>query len=108
MPTKFRDTSAKGEGMYCLQCQGVSNVLDSRPSTFRTIRSIRRRRVCLSCGHRWTTMEVDLSLVSFTDKVYSPMLNALNSISLLTTDALRSVTAAKQEAIDDDKHGEDQ
>ena len=40
--------------MYCAKCgQGDSKVLESRD----TGSSIRRRRECCGCGHRWTTHE---------------------------------------------------
>ncbi|APJ02990.1 transcriptional regulator NrdR [Silvanigrella aquatica] len=42
--------------MKCLQCQNPeSKVLESRES--RDGRTVRRRRECVSCGHRFTTFE---------------------------------------------------
>lgn len=42
--------------MYCPSCGNLeSKVVDSRPSEDGT--SIRRRRECLECGHRFTTYE---------------------------------------------------
>lgn len=36
------------------RCGGDSNVIDSR----HTDKAIRRRRKCVACGLRWTTLEV--------------------------------------------------
>ena len=41
--------------MLCSVCKSASKVVDSR--TARGGRSIRRRRECLECGHRFTTYE---------------------------------------------------
>lgn len=41
----------------CPKCgHGFSSVLDSRPNETRD--AIRRRRECLGCEHRWSTLEV--------------------------------------------------
>lgn len=46
-----------GRGLACAKCGHCrSEVLDSRGTVGGD--RIRRRRVCASCGHRWTTMEV--------------------------------------------------
>lgn len=41
-------------GVACTNCGGRTGVRDSRPTTG----GIRRRRICLTCGARLTTMEV--------------------------------------------------
>lgn len=41
-------------GAVICQCGGDSKVTDSRPHK----KSIRRRRECLKCGTRWSTLEV--------------------------------------------------
>ena len=51
--------------MRCEKCKAETVVKDSRPKD----KSIRRRRECLRCGHRFFTMEVleakpDLKIVS--------------------------------------------
>lgn len=38
----------------CPKCVGESQVIDSRP----TPKAIRRRRKCINCRFRWTTLEV--------------------------------------------------
>lgn len=44
-------------GTRCPKCDFVvSQVLDTRYSD--KYRSTRRRRKCLSCGYRWTTLEI--------------------------------------------------
>ena len=42
----------------CPHCEGRLDVKDSRPTTYRSMRSIRRRRRCNKCGFRVTTFEV--------------------------------------------------
>lgn len=42
--------------MTCSKCNGDSTVTETRKSGD----ALRRRRKCLSCGHRWTTMERDV------------------------------------------------
>lgn len=45
----------KESGAYkCLECAGSTVVTDSRPIDGRT----RRRRACMNCGLRFTTLEV--------------------------------------------------
>ena len=42
--------------MICPKCDANNDkVVDSRPSD--TGRSVRRRRLCLECSHKWTTSE---------------------------------------------------
>lgn len=40
--------------MNCIYCEGETKVVDSRPTNKN---EIRRRRECLTCGYRFTTME---------------------------------------------------
>ena len=44
------------DSIHCSECSGESAVIDSRPSKTGIIR---RRRQCLNCGYRWTTMEIN-------------------------------------------------
>jgi transcriptional regulator NrdR family protein len=46
-----------GDGLACPVCRGSSQVKDSRP----VAGTIRRRRSCSVCGHRWTTWETMLN-----------------------------------------------
>ena len=49
--------------MPCPFCvQGKTIVIDSRWDD--TYKTIRRRRHCLSCSYRWTTLEVDLDQIT--------------------------------------------
>ena len=43
--------------MNCAKCEGPTCVVDSRPKPHK----VRRRRRCLSCGHRFTTHELEAS-----------------------------------------------
>lgn len=53
-------------GLRCLECgHPNSTVRDSRPRD----RAIRRRRVCLKCGHRWTTWEIPADAASLLDEI---------------------------------------
>lgn len=40
--------------VICKACGGESSVIDSRPHK----ESIRRRRKCLTCNARWSTLEI--------------------------------------------------
>lgn len=44
--------------MDCPFCCGATKVIDSRRET----EGVRRRRECLDCGYRFTTMEFDYDL----------------------------------------------
>lgn len=44
--------------MTCPHCDGETRVVDSRP----TQDNVRRRRQCLICGERFTTVEVDIDM----------------------------------------------
>lgn len=44
--------------MNCPLCKADSNVIDSRPTDDPT--AWRRRRACLGCGYRWSTIEMPL------------------------------------------------
>lgn len=57
--------------MYCPMChQSDSRVIDSRNADEGM--SIRRRRECTSCGHRYTTMEAPVLMVSKRSGVTEP------------------------------------
>jgi hypothetical protein len=45
--------------MSCRQCRGASMVIDSRCARWHGEWIVRRRRRCKSCGHRWTTRELE-------------------------------------------------
>jgi len=52
--------------LLCAKCHGESRVVDSRPSNTNT----RRRRECLTCKHRWSTMEISSELAqTFQDRL---------------------------------------
>jgi len=60
--------------MRCEKCKAETVVKDSRPKD----KSIRRRRECLRCGHRFFTMEVleakpDLKIVPKTTPTPKPV-----------------------------------
>jgi transcriptional regulator NrdR family protein len=46
----------KDSAVSC-KCGGLTKVTDSRPAHVGTY-TVRRRRECLTCGHRWTTYEI--------------------------------------------------
>lgn len=49
----------------CPECDGVSiGVTDSRPTNSLGFPTIRRRRLCADCGHRWVTIEVPFGSVA--------------------------------------------
>ena len=43
--------------IFCEECEGETRVTESRVSGL----TMRRRRVCLECGHRYTTYEITIS-----------------------------------------------
>ena len=44
--------------MDCPKCYGGTKVADSQPQ----VDSVTRRRRCLSCGYRFSTIEIDIDL----------------------------------------------
>jgi hypothetical protein len=56
----------------CPKCSGKLKVTDSRPNEMWGSPSIRRKRVCLDCDHRFSTYEISLdALHSFAAKLNS-------------------------------------
>ena len=52
--------------MYCPFCvHGKTMVIDS--SWEELHKTIERRRLCLSCSYKWTTLEIDKDQVDFLD-----------------------------------------
>lgn len=51
-----------GGSFFCLKCKSRTGVVDSRAALDRT--AVRRRRKCLVCGHRFSTVEIAVSLES--------------------------------------------
>lgn len=47
----------KGDGVPCPVCYGATRVKDTRPSNSDR-HALRRRRKCLACEHRFTTLEI--------------------------------------------------
>ena len=45
--------------MKCPKCKGKAETIDSRPHP--TYNTIRRRRTCAVCSHKWTTYETECS-----------------------------------------------
>lgn len=43
----------------CPRCNGGLRVVDSRPASIFNRQSIRRRRVCTVCPHKFTTFEIN-------------------------------------------------
>lgn len=53
--------------MTCPVCGEATKVIESRNS--RAGESIRRRRECLACGHRFTTREVDDEMLERLERI---------------------------------------
>lgn len=51
--------------MTCPVCGGVTRITDSRGN----VESVRRRRQCQECGHRFTTIEVEVDLLRKLEKI---------------------------------------
>jgi len=45
--------------MQCPKCKGKTHVLETRPQKGYRMHALKRRRECLSCGHRYNTVEMD-------------------------------------------------
>lgn len=45
--------------MTCPMCGGKTKIYDSRPDE----ESVKRKRECLECGHRFLTVEIDVDLL---------------------------------------------
>lgn len=59
LPPGVKGRAVSGTGAVCPECAAPRvAVTDSRPSDALGFHSTRRRRVCLSCGLRYTTYEV--------------------------------------------------
>ena len=48
----------------CPECEGETQVIDSREEKDG---SIHRRRICVMCGHRFNTAELELCMIGPTD-----------------------------------------
>ncbi len=71
--------------MPCPSCEHqFSGVTDSRGTSGGWQR---RRRVCLSCGHRWTTMEVPTELVTVFPKMIERMRAMRDELTAILGDA---------------------
>lgn len=57
VPKQVAKMVAEGRSYSCPMCGNGTGVYDSRPGDF----GIRRRRACRSCGHRFTTVEHELT-----------------------------------------------
>ena len=79
--------------MRCQICQSVkSKTTDSRNNDV----GIRRRRECLSCGHRWTTIEVTDTWVVRNVASNSSLADDLVKASDAAADAAKETVKAAQ------------
>jgi transcriptional repressor NrdR len=54
-----KPTAERESGLPCPRCGNVrSRVTETRAAAVGSHKSLRRRRVCQSCGHRWWTHEL--------------------------------------------------
>lgn len=84
-------SSTKVPGAICPNCKGrYSFVVDSRP----TPTSTRRRRKCLDCDHRWTTMEVNEGELQMDPRALTTLVNLVDSAGN-TIDSIRSRLTAQ-------------
>lgn len=80
---------AVGRGMCCPKCESVAtDVVDSRPSGS----TIRRRRRCRGCSHRWTTFEITTEGIDAVDFYEAQRLRGeLDSLPPATCRAIASL-----------------
>lgn len=55
----------------CGKCGGKSSVLETRAVKLVSSGTLRRRRECENCGHRWVTVEVDNATAIAMDRMPS-------------------------------------
>ncbi len=47
----------------CIKCGGGTSILETRACERMGASAVRRRRQCLRCHHRWTTVELPMEMV---------------------------------------------
>ncbi|WP_370209072.1 NrdR family transcriptional regulator [Pararhodobacter marinus] len=52
------------DGLTCPRCHGATTVIDSRGTALGDLPTIRRRRRCASCDHRFTTYELQDTVIA--------------------------------------------
>ncbi|WP_370342942.1 NrdR family transcriptional regulator [Pararhodobacter marinus] len=73
------------DGLTCPRCHGATTVIDSRGTVLGDLPTIRRRRRCAGCDHRFTTYELQ-------DAVIAAVEQRLEAIDTLRTMAQRPVS----------------
>lgn len=59
----------EGHTIKCPECgSGMVYNIDTRASTCFDYPSVRHRKVCVDCHHRWTTQEVHVDALAATEK----------------------------------------
>ena len=81
--------------MKC-KCGNPSQVVDSRPSVFNEIPTLRRRRKCTVCSERFTTYEFDHSGIALLDEQISTIKQFRDTFKQLI-DELVNVDLIKEE-----------
>lgn len=95
-----RGTYMKGDGVPCPECHGATRVKGTSPAKGHR-HAIRRRRGCLKCGVRFTTIEmpagdVDATARKINDRVeFNDRFMALDDASRL---AVRQMVTALEQA----------
>ena len=89
----------------CMKCGGRSKVSDSRTINERS--KVRRRRICLKCGYRWSTVEIDASGIYFDDTLHLALKRSLQTSDRLCrqTEELRSLILQLQTNSEGDGNG---
>lgn len=59
----------KPDGLTCPRCTGTTGVIDSRAARLGDLPTIRRRRRCRACDHRFTTYELDAAVIEALDRL---------------------------------------
>lgn len=75
-------------GIPCPVCRTGTRITDSRPGES----SIRRRRVCVGCGHRFTTFEVEVPTAIESRAARTALKEALELCDVVATIRARLTT----------------
>ena len=91
--------------MNCPNCQADSEVNETRPYVIETEfikrrNSVRRRRHCPACLHRWTTVEVPADELQVLERKYNAtlLLAGVSAEEVKAVRSLRKVMAAWNKA----------
>jgi transcriptional regulator NrdR family protein len=83
--------------IYCPRCKDLEKamVIDSRPHRALGIMTIKRRRECLACRHRWTTYELPVELL---ENFFKRVRQAISYHAIKIRDDVRNILEGDMDA----------